>query len=95
MQELKSCYFFGDELWMIRQGLVFDEFFGEELGEFDVVYVWGMFYYIGYMWMVFECVLGFVVGCGKFFVVLYNDQGGISVCWKRIKQCYNKFLLLL
>ena len=89
-QELKSRYSPGDESWTIRQGSVLDESLGEELGEFDVVYAWGMLHHTGHMWTALERVLGLVAGRGKLFVALYNDQGGTSVRWKRIKQCYNK-----
>jgi 2-polyprenyl-6-hydroxyphenyl methylase/3-demethylubiquinone-9 3-methyltransferase len=90
-RELKRRYFPGDETWVIREGSVLDRNFIDGLGQFDVVYSWGVLHHTGAMWGAIEnalrCVSG---GSGKLFVAIYNDQGWKSHGWWLVKWFYNK-----
>ncbi|GJL84783.1 MAG: SAM-dependent methyltransferase [Micavibrio sp.] len=74
--------------WTVQQGDVLDDDFVQGLGEFDVVYSWGVLHHTGQMWPAIEKAIARVAPGGKFFIALYNDQGGNSRRWKVIKKLY-------
>ena len=49
-QELRERYFPDDPNWAIQRGSVLDQRFLGSLGEFDVVYSWGVLHHTGEMW---------------------------------------------
>ena len=49
--------------------------FMEGLGEFDVVYSWGVLHHTGNMWKALENACIPLKKGGIFFIALYNDQG--------------------
>jgi 2-polyprenyl-3-methyl-5-hydroxy-6-metoxy-1,4-benzoquinol methylase len=89
-RELKRRYFTDDTLWTIEQGSVLDRDYLNKLGQFDVVYSWGVLHHTGGMWQALENVAGSVGPQGMLFISLYNDQGRWSRGWLSVKRTYNR-----
>lgn len=90
-QELKRRYFPGDNAWSIEEGSVLDRGYLESLGQFDVVYSWGVLHHTGAMWLAIENAIGRVAAReGKLFIAIYNDQGWKSHIWWLVKCSYNQ-----
>ncbi|OGT14850.1 MAG: hypothetical protein A3J49_10860 [Gallionellales bacterium RIFCSPHIGHO2_02_FULL_57_16] len=90
-QELKRRYFPGDNAWRVEEGSVLDRDYLEGLGQFDVVYSWGVLHHTGAMWLGIENAIGRVAGGeGKLFIAIYNDQGWKSHFWWFVKFFYNQ-----
>lgn len=87
-QELKRRYFPDDSNWMIEQGSVLDLDYIKSLGQFDIVYSWGVLHHTGAMWQALENVSCLVAAQGRLFIAIYNDQGGKSKRWFKVKQLY-------
>ncbi len=90
--ELKRRYYPDAERWSIEEGSVLDIAFLARLGEFDVVYSWGVLHHTGKMWEALANVAPLVAEGGKLFIAIYNDQGRTSRGWKAVKAIYNKGL---
>lgn len=88
-EELKRRYFLGDGNWVVEQGSVLDPHHLSRLGVFDVVYSWGVLHHTGAMWQALENVVPLVKERGQLFISIYNDQGGPSARWLRVKRTYN------
>lgn len=88
--QLKHSYFNGDENWTIARSSVLDRNYLNTLGQFEVVYSWGVLHHTGAMWEALENVSELVKPGGKVFISIYNYQ----VYWTRlntiIKRVYNK-----
>jgi 2-polyprenyl-3-methyl-5-hydroxy-6-metoxy-1,4-benzoquinol methylase len=92
--ELKRRYYPDDSRWKVDQGSVLDSDYLARLGEFDIVYSWGVLHHTGDMWRAMENVADRVVAGGRLFLALYNDQGYKSRRWTRIKRAYNRYAWL-
>jgi 2-polyprenyl-6-hydroxyphenyl methylase/3-demethylubiquinone-9 3-methyltransferase len=80
--------------WKIVQGSLLDRQFMEKLGQFEIVYCWGVAHHTGDMWTALD-LLGQRVRLGGLLVVsIYNDQGKPSRRWLRVKQLYNRHIWL-
>jgi 2-polyprenyl-6-hydroxyphenyl methylase/3-demethylubiquinone-9 3-methyltransferase len=79
-----------DAEWVIEEGSVLDKSYLNRLGQFDIVYAWGVLHHTGAMWQAFEHVAPLVREGGILFLAIYNDQGGASRRWRVIKRLYNK-----
>lgn len=88
--ELKRRYFAEAADWDIAQGSVLDESHLARLGQWDVVYSWGVLHHTGAMWRALTNVLPLVQDGGILFISIYNDQGYISRIWLAIKRFYNQ-----
>jgi 2-polyprenyl-3-methyl-5-hydroxy-6-metoxy-1,4-benzoquinol methylase len=93
-QELKRRYFPNSSHWSIEQASVLDKDYLRKLGQWDVVYSWGVLHHTGNMWSALEAVASLVQKEGQLFISIYNDQGAPSLLWTRVKALYNKSLLL-
>ena len=89
-RELKHRYFADDSNWTIEEASVLDKAYLERLGQWDVVYSWGVLHHTGAMWPALDNVAPLVADGGKLFIALYNDEGGASRRWRLIKKIYNK-----
>ncbi|HEY3136224.1 MAG TPA: class I SAM-dependent methyltransferase [Blastocatellia bacterium] len=87
--ELKQRYYPGDLEWVVEQGSALDADYLRSLGEFDIVYSWGVLHHTGQMWQALENVEGSVGPGGKLFIAIYNDMGSQSARWRWIKRAYN------
>ena len=87
--ELKRRYCTDDKGWTIEEGSALDEQYMRSLGQFDIVYSWGVLHHTGAMWRAFEHVVPLVKKGGALFLAIYNDQDGTSRRWRVIKRLYN------
>ncbi|MBT8525969.1 class I SAM-dependent methyltransferase [Polynucleobacter paneuropaeus] len=76
--------------WKITTGSVLDDVFIESIGQFDIVYSWGVLHHTGNMWHALDNAKRTVVPGGILFIALYNYQPVASWYWTWIKKCYNK-----
>ncbi len=63
------------------------------LGQWDIVYSWGVLHHTGAMWDALGNVADLVRTGGLLFISIYNDQGGKSRRWRKAKALYNKGVL--
>lgn len=89
-QELQRRYFPNDDHWRIAAGSALDQNYLSTLGQFDIVYSWGVLHHTGAMWQALENVHALVAPHGKLFLALYNDQGRASRRWHWVKRTYNR-----
>ncbi|WEJ13728.1 class I SAM-dependent methyltransferase (plasmid) [Sinorhizobium sp. M103] len=91
---LKQRYFPESTDWLIEEGSVLDADYLRRLGQFDIVYSWGVLHHTGAMWQALENVDGNVSKNGKLFIALYNYQPLTSKYWTHVKRLYNKYSIL-
>jgi 2-polyprenyl-6-hydroxyphenyl methylase/3-demethylubiquinone-9 3-methyltransferase len=76
--------------WQIERGSVLDERYLRSLGEFDVVYSWGVLHHTGAMWKAVELASVPMRSDGCFYIALYSKD--IYRDWERwveIKRAYH------
>ncbi|MEN8237424.1 MAG: class I SAM-dependent methyltransferase, partial [Pseudomonadota bacterium] len=88
-RELKRRYFPDDAKWTIEQGSALDRDYLKKLGQFDVIYSWGVLHHTGDMWQALERALIPAANKSQIAISIYNDQGRPSRNWTKIKQLYN------
>lgn len=93
-QILKDNYFSDDSNWIVTQGDVLDQTLMKSLGQYDVVYSWGVLHHTGDLWKAMENACKMVSKGGQLFIALYNDQGWRSKYWKAEKNAYCQFPVL-
>src|SRR6185312_8185258 len=86
--ELKRQFCPEDLDWVVQAGSVLDKTFMRSLGQFDIVYSWGVLHHTGAMWQALDAALERVAPGGWLFIAIYNDQGLWSRRWTRIKRYY-------
>jgi 2-polyprenyl-3-methyl-5-hydroxy-6-metoxy-1,4-benzoquinol methylase len=95
-QELKRRYFPDDPLWQVEEGSILDSLFVSRLGQYDVVYSWGVLHHTGSMWVAIENAISRVASpIGTLFIAIYNDQGWKSHVWWFVKFLHNRMPGLL
>jgi 2-polyprenyl-6-hydroxyphenyl methylase/3-demethylubiquinone-9 3-methyltransferase len=88
--ELRRRYFPDDPEWiLLGQASALDEAFMASLGQFDVVYSWGVLHHTGDMWRGLDQVDRLVRPGGLLYLMIYEDRGLWSVAWREIKRTYN------
>lgn len=93
-RELKERYFADDSKWTVQNGSVLDASYLAGLGQFDVVYSWGVLHHTGAMWQALGNVVSRVGGDGRLFISIYNDQGLLSHYWRGVKKTYTQSVFL-
>lgn len=88
--ELRRRYFPDDADWVVEEASALDRDYLARLGQFDVVYSWGVLHHTGAMWQALENVTSLVGDGGRLFLAIYNDQGSWSRRWRFLKRTYNK-----
>jgi 2-polyprenyl-3-methyl-5-hydroxy-6-metoxy-1,4-benzoquinol methylase len=88
--ELRRRYFHGDSEWTVERGSALDRDYLASLGQFDIVYSWGVLHHTGQMWQALENAVIPVAPGGKLFIAIYNDTGTQSRRWHAIKKIYNE-----
>jgi 2-polyprenyl-3-methyl-5-hydroxy-6-metoxy-1,4-benzoquinol methylase len=88
--ELRRRYFPAGGNWRIEQGSALDRDYITSLGQFDVVYSWGVLHHTGRMYEALENAIVPVSTRGKLFVAIYNDLGTRTERWRVIKRTYNR-----
>lgn len=91
--ELKQRYFPNDTEWTIEEASVLDKEHLANLGQFDVVYSWGVLHHTGAMWQALENVSGLVKRGGRLFISIYNYQERKSDSWRKVKRLYCRGML--
>lgn len=81
--------------WTIQKGSVLDAEFLHSLGNFDVVYAWGVLHHTGNMYQAFKNVLPLIKPEGVLYLAIYNNNEtrwleGTSRLWLKIKCRYNQ-----
>ena len=89
-EELKRRYFLDDKDWRVEPGSVLDRKYLDALGQWDVVYSWGVLHHTGNMAEALDNVSKLAGAEGVLFIAIYNDQGGKSRRWRLVKQTYNR-----
>ena len=79
-----------DPDWIIEEGSVLDADYMQTLGTYDIVYSWGVLHHTGDLWKALANVGELVADNGLLFIAIYNDQGGWSRRWRKLKLIYNK-----
>jgi len=87
--EVRRRFMGDDPLWRVEKGSALDQDYVRTLGEFDVVYSWGVLHHTGAMWQAMELVTDLVTSGGLLCLAVYNDQGWQSVVWRTVKRTYN------
>ncbi len=87
-KRVRSMYKIADEKWMIFEASVLDSEKIIELGEFDIVYSWGVLHHTGNMDLALRNAAIPVKSNGILYIAIYNDQGRMSKFWKSIKKSY-------
>ena len=93
-QELKQRYFPNADNWTIERGNVLDLGYLSRLGQFDIVYSWGVLHHTGNMWQALENVTVPLARNGKLAIAIYNDEGMKSQNWRRVKRMYSRWPVL-
>ncbi len=86
--ELKDRYFRGDDNWVIERGSALDAEYIKSLGQFDIVYSWGVLHHTGEMWKALSNAQIPLDRNGILYIAIYDDQGRKSRIWLKIKQFY-------
>ena len=94
-KELRRRYFNNDPEWTIEEGSALDPDYVQSLGQFDIVYSWGVLHHTGDMWHALANAALPVADGGKLFIAIYNDLGSRSRRWTWIKKTYNGLPRLL
>ena len=84
--------------WSVHHGSVLDARLMESVGQFDVVYSWGVLHHTGAMWTAIERAAEAVAPSGLLYLALYNridhwtfardGRFGTSRFWKGFKKRY-------
>jgi 2-polyprenyl-3-methyl-5-hydroxy-6-metoxy-1,4-benzoquinol methylase len=89
-QELRRRYYPDDTSWTVEEGSALDAAYLRSLGQFDIVYSWGVLHHTGAMWQALANAALPVAPSGRLFIAIYNDQGTPSRRWTIVKKLYNK-----
>lgn len=72
--------------WHIEAGSALDEQYLRSLGQFDVVYSWGVLHHTGAMWKGLDLIT--IPAHAQLVICLYANQGAVSRLWRFLKRCY-------
>lgn len=75
------------KVWEIYRGSILDGDFVERLGQFDIVYSWGVLHHTGNMWLALENTLRLLKTGGYLCIAVYNKTR-TSRFWYHFKKIY-------
>ena len=73
--QLRDLYSSDAGHWQVERGSALDRSYMESLGEFDVVYAWGVLHHTGALWTSLEYAADRVRANGFIVLAIYNDHG--------------------
>ena len=85
---IKSHFAPADTEWAIGGGSVLDNGYLSQLGQYDIVYSWGVLHHTGAMWEALENTKPLLKPDGLLYIAIYNDRGETSQMWLKRKQRY-------
>lgn len=88
--ELKRRYYPDDSDWIVEQGSALDQNHLQTLGQWDIVYSWGVLHHTGAMWQGLENLSPLVRQGGTLFIAIYNHQRVMTPVWIWVKRAYNR-----
>ena len=74
-RRLRDLYATGECHWQAERGSALDQSYMDSLGQFDVVYAWGVLHHTGDLWTSLEYAAARVRENGSILLAIYNDQG--------------------
>lgn len=89
-ESLRRRFAPNDSSWRVERGSALDAAYLAGLGQFDIVYAWGVLHHTGDMWAALGNVASNVAPNGTLAIAIYNDQGSASRRWAWIKRTYNR-----
>ena len=92
-RQLRDLYAGADCHWEVERGSALDHSYMKSLGQFDIVYAWGVLHHTGDLWTSLEYAASLVRANGFILLAIYNDQGRKSMLWRLIKRVYCSGLL--
>ena len=87
-QKLKERYFPNNNNWTVEEASVLDGDYLKNIGQWDIVYSWGVLHHTGKMWQALKNLGSLVNEGGSLFISIYNDLGCRSKIWRFIKHFY-------
>jgi 2-polyprenyl-3-methyl-5-hydroxy-6-metoxy-1,4-benzoquinol methylase len=88
--QLKARFTADGPPWQVLQGSLTDSQFLASLGQFDIVYCWGVAHHTGQMWQALDNLSAMVAPGGTIVLAIYNDQQYISRAWRGVKRLYQR-----
>jgi len=76
--------------WIVVQGSILDTPFVRSLGQFEVVYSWGVLHHTGQLGEAIANAQSLVAPGGLLVIAIYHDQGGASRRWAAVKRTYHR-----
>ena len=89
-KELKRRFYPDDPEWTVEHGDILDRGYLKALGQYDIVYSWGVLHHTGAMWEALENVAPLVAPKGMLFIAIYNYQVFWSAFHVAMKRLYVK-----
>lgn len=86
---LKARWASQQETWTIERGDILDSSYLDRLGQWDVVYSWGVLHHTGNLRQALENAGRLVAPGGRLFIAIYNDQGWRTHVWTTVKRLYH------
>jgi SAM-dependent methyltransferase len=74
--------------WQVARGSALDRDFLSAIGDFDVVYSWGVLHHTGHMWEALDLIT--IPARDILMISIYNDQGRRTRAWRWLKRIYCK-----
>lgn len=94
-REIRSRFAADPDRWNVLEGSLLDHPFLSSLGQFEVVYCWGVAHHTGQMWQAVENLTELVAPHGQLVLAIYNDQQFVSRGWRVVKRLYQRLPRLL
>lgn len=77
--------------WVIERGDALDQEYMKKLGQWPLVYSWGVLHHTGDVWQALENAMATVAPDGRFYVALYSeDREKRPQYWLKVKERYAK-----
>ena len=79
--------------WKIIKASILDKKYISSLGQYDIVYSWGVLHHTGKMYEAVKITSGLVKKGGLFYITIYNKSEKIfgSKFWLKVKRIYNTY----